>query len=350
MKNFLRQFGGKVTPQLQQRYARSSRWQDGKFHNYHDVKLDPDWREIPGMLYRQVTDTGGRRPEQPLPILPFDKDAFLAPGEKGKFVWYGHSALLLRLAGKTVLLDPMLGPDTTPIVPSSNRRFSAGTLELVDDFPPIDLVLLTHDHYDHLDYASIQRLLGRVGAYYVALGVGRHLERWGVDPALITEFDWYESHQLDELAITFTPTQHFSGRGLSDRMQTLWGGWLLATPTEKIWFSGDGGYNEHFREIGEKLGPFDLAFMECGQYNDDWRPVHLFPDEAVRAATDAGVRKAIPVHWGGFNLSYQHTWREPAAEFIAAARAAGLAYALPRLGQIFTVDDKLLTPWWEAYP
>ncbi|MEL7161523.1 MAG: MBL fold metallo-hydrolase, partial [Bacteroidota bacterium] len=218
MHNFFQQFGGKITPELAQRYTRSSRFQDGQFQNYHPVPLDPKWTEIPRMLYRQLTNAAGRSPKHPLPIAPFDRKAFLAPAEKTKFIWYGHSVLLLRIGGKTVLIDPMLGPDTTPIVPVTNRRFSENTLDLIDDFPPIDLVLLTHDHYDHLDLASILRLKDKVTKFWVALGVGRHLESWGVNPGKIKEFDWYESHKTDALEITFTPTQHFSGRGLTDRL------------------------------------------------------------------------------------------------------------------------------------
>jgi L-ascorbate metabolism protein UlaG (beta-lactamase superfamily) len=173
------------------------------------------------------------------------------------------------------------------------------------------------------------------------------LVSWGVPAERITEFDWWETRGLEDIEITFTPTRHFSGRGLTDRMKALWGGWAFKTPVENIWFGGDGGYGKHFAEIGRRLGPFDFAFMECGQYNHDWHLIHLFPEEAVQAAKDAGVKKAMPVHWGGFALSYQHTWTEPVEEFVQAAQDQGLAYALPPLGGIFDTSSALSEEWWK---
>jgi L-ascorbate metabolism protein UlaG (beta-lactamase superfamily) len=215
--------------------------------------------------------------------------------------------------------------------------------------PEIDLMLLTHDHYDHLDYPSIQKLASKTKQYFVGLGVKRHLVHWGIPGELITEFDWWDHQAYGGVEIHYTPTRHFSGRGLSDRLKSLWGGWVFKMPSENIWFSGDGGYGQHFKGVGKRLGPFDFAFMECGQYNEDWRPVHLFPDECVQAALDGRAAKAMPVHWAGFPLSYQHTWYEPSAEFKKAAERSGLAYTLPTLGRIFTVEDVATEAWWEAY-
>ncbi len=343
---FFKQFGGKVTNALQQQYQQSPNWKKGRFRNIADVEVDMSFSKIPGVIYKQLTSRKQQYPAQPLPVIPFDKQVFLAPSEKAKFIWYGHSAILLRIQGKTLLIDPMLGPDTTPIAPITTKRFSENTLSLIDDFPEIDVVLLTHDHYDHLDYASIQKLKSKTKQYFVALGVKRHLVSWGVTPSLITEFDWWDQKMLDTIQITFTPTQHFSGRGLTDRLKTLWGGWAFKSPSENIWFSGDGGYNQHFKTIGERLGPFDFAFMECGQYNDDWHPVHLFPDESVWAAMDAQAKKAMPVHWAGFALSYHHSWSEPVEEFVKTANEKELAYVLPRLGQLFDVDFDIRDAWW----
>lgn len=345
--SFFQQFGGKVTPALRREYARSGQWRDGIFHNDEPVDLALKASKMPRMLYKSLFNTAGQKPPAPLPVLPLDKEAFLAPSAVPKFVWYGHSVLLLRLNGKTVLIDPMFGPDCSPPAPVKTARFSENTLALINDLPPIDLVLLSHDHYDHLDLASIKKLLGRVGKWYVGLGVGRHLTTWGVPAADITEFDWWEKQPFSDLGITYTPTRHFSGRGLTDRYKSLWGGWVIETGKEKIWFSGDGGYGAHFKKIGEHFGGFDFAFMESGQYNDDWHDVHLFPDESVRAATDAGVRRAMPVHWAGFPLSYQHTWSQPAEEFVQAARAADLDFVLPKLGEVFGMDAELREFWWE---
>ena len=345
MKNFQLQFGGKITKELQGRYEKSENWKDGAFQNLEKTEMDMPLIKIPGMIYKQMTKKR-QKPETSLPIAPFDRAAFLAPADKAKLIWYGHSVVLMRLKGKTILIDPMLGLDTTPIAPFDNRRFSENSLSLIDDFPEIDLILLTHDHYDHLDYDSIQKLKHKTKKYFVALGLKRHLVRWGVDADSITEFDWWNTGSLEDIKIAFTPTRHFSGRGLTDRSKSLWGGWVFKTESENIWFSGDSGYGDHFKEIGERFGPFDFAFMECGQYNDDWRSIHMFPNESVQAALDAGVKKGMPVHWAGFSLSYQHTWTEPAEEFVKFSKQKGFDYALPSLGELYAYSDISQKEWW----
>ena len=345
MKNFQLQFGGKVTKELQSRYEQSKNWKDGKFQNLEKTEMDISLWKLPEVIYKQLTKEG-QKPNANLPFIPFDKPAFLAPTEKAKFIWYGHSVVLMKLNGKTILIDPMLGSDTTPIAPVTNQRFSENSLSLIDSFPEIDLILLTHDHYDHLDFDSIQKLKHKTKKYFVALGLKRHLVRWGVEADLITEFDWWENALLEDIQITFTPTRHFSGRGLTDRAKCLWGGWVFETEKENIWFSGDGGYGEHFKNIGERFGSFDFAFMECGQYNDDWRPIHMFPDESVQAALDAQVKKAMPVHWAGFSLSYQHAWTDPAEEFVKFSKEKELEYLLPPLGKLFSYSDDITTEWW----
>ena len=346
---FFKQFGGSVTREWIQRYEQSENWHKGSFHNLEPTTLTIRFRDFPRVIYKQLASRSYQIPKHSLPIQPFDRTTFLLPLNKARIIWYGHSAILMRMDNKNILIDPMMGPDTTPIAPFASKRYSNNTLQIIDAFPDIDLILLTHDHYDHLDYASIQKLKHKTKKYFVALGVKRHLVSWGVASELITEFDWWDKRTLDNIQITFTPTQHFSGRGLRDRLKTLWGGWALKTADENIWFSGDGGYNKHFKEVGRRLGPFDFAFMECGQYNEDWRPVHLFPDEAVQAALDAGVKIAMPVHWGAFALSYQHTWSEPAEEFVKAAEKEQLAYSLPALGEPFQIDSIKHDKWWNAY-
>ena len=345
MKKFHLQFGGKVTEELQTQYQQSENWKDGKFQNLEETNMDMSLWKIPEVIYKQLTKKG-QKPEHNLPIIPFDEKAFLAPADKAKFIWYGHSVVLMRMDGKTILIDPMLGADTTPISPTDNKRFSESSLNLIDDFPEIDLILLTHDHYDHLDYDSIQKLKHKTKKYFVALGLKRHLVRWGVEADLITEFDWWNEVSFEGIQITFTPTRHFSGRGLTDGGKCLWGGWVFKTKNENIWFSGDGGYGKHFKTIGERLGPFDFAFMECGQYNDDWHPIHMFPKESIQAAIDAQAKKIMPVHWAGFSLSYQHTWAEPAKEFVKFSKKENIEYLVPPLGKIFTYSDTIHAEWW----
>ena len=349
MNQFFKQFGGRVTSDLLKRYEQSPNWRNGSFQNLEPTSLGADLRELPKIIYKQLRTKQDREPAQALPIASFKKEEFTAPSDHSKFIWYGHSAIFMRMAGKNILIDPMLGPDTTPIAPIPTKRFSEGLLDMIDDFPTIDLLLMTHDHYDHLDLASIQKLKFKTRKYFVSLGVKRHLVSWGVSPDLVTEFDWWHHHDFDDIKITFTPTRHFSGRGITDRAKALWGGWVFESSNEKIWFSGDGGYGKHFNEIGQREGPFDLAFMECGQYNKDWHDIHLFPGEAVQAAMDAGVKKAMPVHWGAFALSYQHTWYEPPTDFVKAAKEYNVEYMLPEIGQIFSSGSSKKDEWWKKF-
>ena len=346
-----KQFGGKITKGILEEYNKSPNWRNGSFQNLVETSLDFRLKRMPRFIYRQIFDGKIRQPAQPLPIIPFDKKTFLDDSvnpEKAKFIWYGHSALLFRIHQKTILLDPMLGPDCSPIAPFTTGRFSKNTLELIDDFPEIDLMLITHDHYDHLDFASIQKLKAKTKKYFVGLGVKRHLVAWGINPDLITEFDWWNQQIFNKIEITYTPTRHFSGRGLRDRDRSLWGGWSIKTPTEKIWFSGDGGYGEHFKAVGKKLGPFDFGFMECGQYNENWPMTHLFPEESVQAALDAGVQKSMPVHWAGFALA-QHAWTEPVERFLGKAEEVKLEVMLPTLGSIVGVGSDGNERWFESF-
>ena len=242
----------------------------------------------------------------------------------------------------------MFGPDAAPIAPFSIKRFNTVSTTIISDFPEIDLLIMSHDHYDHLDLKSIQLLKEKVKKYYVALGVGRHLISWGIDPAAITEFDWWEKNSFEDIEITFTPTRHFSGRGMRDRFKGLWGGWVIKTDIENNWFSGDGGYGSHFKEIGDKLGPFDFAFMECGQYNKLWRPIHLFPDECIQAALDAKAKKIMPIHWGSFNWS-DHNWKEPVEQFVLACKRNNIPYRTPLIGEIITpILQEKNNHWWES--
>ncbi|NVK27415.1 MAG: MBL fold metallo-hydrolase [Flavobacteriia bacterium] len=342
-----KQFGGKITSEELSKYEASPNWKNGSFKNLETTTMSISMSQVPGMIAKQIRGTKPSTPEKPLPVIPFDKEAFLEDSDDPKFIWYGHSVLLVRWRGKTMLIDPMLGPSAAPIAPGGVKRFSKNTLSLIDEFPEIDLVLITHDHYDHLDLASIMKLSGKVKAFYVALGVKRHLLRWGIDDDKITEFDWWDSSTFNGIDITFTPTRHFSGRGLKDRAKSLWGGWAFVGPKFKVWFSGDGGYGKHFRTIGEKLGPFDLSFMECGQYSPDWHLIHMFPDESVQAAMDVGTTTAIPVHWAAFKLSYAHAWYQPMEEFIEHSDPLSLIVGTPAIGELFSLGDIPTERWWE---
>lgn len=341
-----KQFGGRLTQKWKTIYEQSPNWKSGKFENLENTQAGVDWKRVPGMLCKQIKGHPEGNPPLPLSVVDFDKQTFLNQEGIAQFIWYGHSVVLMRLMNKNILIDPMLGPDASPIAPTKTKRFSDSSLEIINDLPEIDLMLITHDHYDHLDYASIERLKTKTKQFFVALGIKRHLVSWGIKEDTITEFDWWDAQTFNDIKITFTPTRHFSGRGLTSMAKSLWGGWVLKTSTENIWFSGDGGYGAHFKEIGKTLGPFDFAFMECGQYSEDWPQIHMFPEQSVQAAIDAKVQKAMPVHWAGFNLSYAHSWYEPAEEFMKHAELKKLPTTYPKIGENIDLKHNSAAKWW----
>lgn len=342
---FQPQFGGRIKKHHKGAYSRSKQWNGKEFENLVETSINIGPKEIPGLLKAQFTNTKVRSPENPIPIIPFDEKAWNAEPGKPKFIWYGHSVGLLKIGGKNLLVDPMLGDDTSPIAPMKTKRFSENSLEIIDSLPQIDAVLYTHDHYDHIDLKSVKKLMPKVENWFVGLGIGRHLERWKVPSSKIREFDWWEGFDFEGMKITYTPSRHFTGRGPFDRQKTLWGGWNFKSDDLNVYWSGDGGYGEHFKEIGERLGPFDHAFMENGQYNDLWHQIHLHPEESVQAAIDANVKVATPVHWAGFSLAL-HPWKEPIERFTAEANKKGLMLSTPRIGESLNLGDTGGEKWW----
>jgi len=343
---FHHQFGGKITQAHLKRYERSPNWKKGCFRNRSVTKMmHLDIKDVPGFIAQQFTDIEIREPQQPIEIKGFSGADFDSIIDKPRFTWFGHSVALLKINGKNLLIDPMFGPDTSPIGPMRTKRFSENTLDLIDALPPIDAILFTHDHYDHLDYASMQKLKGKTDRYFTALGVGRHLERWGISTQHITEFDWWDTLDFEGVKLTFTPSRHFSGRGLTDRSKCLWGGWVFQTTSHQIYWSGDGGYDTHFKEVGERFGAFDWMFAECGQYNEKWYQTHMNPEESIQAVLDAQAKIAIPYHWGGFALAL-HPWKDPVERFVAEAKRLDQTICTPKIGAIVTLGAEDLTGRW----
>ena len=343
----MKQFGGKVRKRDLNQFSISKQWKGDRFENQIETTMNINLGDLPHLLKKNFIDKIGRQPEQPLPVLPFDKDAFLNAAHDC-FIWYGHSAGLFKISGKVILIDPMFGPNASPIAPFKTKRFSENTLELIEKFPQIDLVLMTHDHYDHLDMESIKRLKDKVDQWFVALGVSRHLEYWGISNDRIKEFDWWDSETFHNIEITFTPSRHFSGRGAFDRAKSLWGGWVLKSATQSYYWSGDGGYGPHFKNIGEKLGPFDWGFMECGQYNENWHAIHMYPEESIQAAIDAMVKVSVPVHWAGFALAI-HSWKDPIKRFYNAAKESGHQICTPKIGEQVGLSAEInQVNWWTS--
>lgn len=339
------QFGGKLKKKHRLAYARSKQWNGKKFENTTETKVHITAKNLPTLLKKQFTNTKVRAPQQPIPIIPFNKNTWNAEPTKPTFIWYGHSVGLLKIGGKNLLVDPMLGPDTSPIAPITTKRFSENSLAVIDSLPHIHAVLYTHDHYDHIDLKSVKKLIPKVDNWFVGLGIARHLERWKIPSSKITEFDWWQELQFNGIKITYTPSRHFTGRGPFDREQSLWGGWCFKTENLNVYWSGDGGYGKHFKEIGERLGPFNHAFMENGQYNELWHQIHLYPEESVQAALDVNAKVATPVHWAGFTLAL-HPWKEPINRFTAEAEIKSLALSTPQIGKITELGKVHNQDWW----
>jgi len=340
------QFGAPPDEAARVRFMSSPQFRNGHFENRNNVTV-----ELKGgsmfktlMEYISASDT---RPAKPLPVAdPANQGTGQLPDSAARVTWYGHSAIFLELEGKRLLIDPMLGPAASPL-PIFGKRFSLRDRIDMRRFSRIDAVIISHDHYDHLDFRSIRRLKQHVRHFYVPLGVGSHLRRWGVAADRITELDWWESVSFDGIELTATPAQHFSGRGLSDRNSTLWASWVIKGRHSSIFFSGDSGYGPHFREIGDRFGPFDLTMMECGQYNEKWANIHSMPEQSVQAHRDLRGKVMMPIHWGAFQLAV-HPWTEPPDRAAAEAAAQGVTLITPMIGEAVEIGGTLpLRRWWK---
>ncbi|MEM1413960.1 MAG: MBL fold metallo-hydrolase [Myxococcota bacterium] len=341
--------GAAVEGERLERLVASPQWREGRFVNVLPREDPTNWSAMREFI------TGGskhRVPKVELPIVRRTGSEFAAPPEGGlRVTWLGHSTSLVEVDGHRLLLDPVFGPRVSPLAWAGPKRFHAPPLPL-SDLPALDAVVISHDHYDHLDYPSIVQLAALDLPFVVPLGVGAHLELWGVRPERITELDWWESHRLRGMELTATPARHFSGRGVSagSRDKTLWAGWAVRTAEHRVWFSGDTAMFPGFAEIGERLGPFDLAMVEAGAYDALWRDVHIGPEQAMLACEMVRAKVVLPVHWGTFNLAL-HGWTEPIERIVRAARATGLTLTTPRPGESVELGRALPSEkWWPDLP
>ena len=282
-----------------------------------------------------------KNPIAPLPTIQFQGDTLT----EGKFVWLGHSTLLMNIEGLIVMTDPVFNRASP--VPIFGKPFAYEQPINIGDLPKVDVVIISHDHYDHLDAKAIKDLSQSVDRFLVPLGVKAHLERWGVDANRINELDWHDSENYKNIKFTLTPAQHFSGRGLTNRNSTLWGSWIVSSERIRAYFSGDGGYSETFKELGERYGPFDIAFIENGAYNTDWSQVHMFPHETVQANIDLKSNVLFPIHWSKFDLAF-HPWDEPIIRITKEAKKRNINIASPMIGEVFDLTNLPKNPWWEA--
>jgi len=344
----MRAFGKRPDAERLERMRASPAWVGDRFRNLHPIP--PGLRDASAAM-PTITDFlfGGERrvPSGPLPSLN-PLEAWRKPPASGlRATWLGHSTVLIEIGGLRILTDPVWGPRASPSRFAGPKRFQPVPVRL-RAMPPIDLVVVSHDHYDHLDYPTVCELARRHVPFVTSLGVGAHLEAWGVRPQHIVELDWWESHAVPgaDVTVTAAPSQHFSGRGLKDRNATLWSAMVIRSSRHAVFFSGDTGLTSEYEVIRERLGPFDLVMLEVGAYHPAWGDIHLGPDNALRALAMLGGGPFLPVHWGTFSLA-MHAWDLPAEVLYESAAKAGVQLLMPRLGEpAEPAHGERATPWW----
>jgi L-ascorbate metabolism protein UlaG (beta-lactamase superfamily) len=346
----MKTLGGKPQGLRLERMQSSPLWVGDGFRNVHPVLTglrDPDAR--PPTLSEFLCDDGRRVPRNPLPSEDPREIWSTLPASGLRTTWLGHSTVLIEIDGHRILTDPIWGARASPSRLLGPKRFQPVPVSL-QSLPPIDAVVISHDHYDHLDYPTILELAKLDVPFVTSLGVGAHLEAWKVPPDRIVELEWWESFTLAnaDLSITAGPSQHFSGRGLHDRNATLWSSMTIRSPRHTVFFSGDTGLTTEYATIRERLGPFDLVMLEVGGFHPSWGDIHLGPENALEAFRLLGGRTFMPVHWGTFALA-MHDWDQPAEVLFARAFEKSVPLLMPRLGEpVEPPIPRELSAWWRA--
>ncbi|WP_109018933.1 MBL fold metallo-hydrolase [Leptospira kobayashii] len=299
------------------------------------------------VLKRQLFGGEQRVPDSQIPVLNPDPGLFQTPVREGlRAIWFGHASVLIELDGIRIFTDPVFADKVSPFASLGPDRFFPPPIPLAL-LPKIDAVVISHDHYDHLDMSTVQFLKEKGTKFFVPLGIGAHLEKWGVNESQIVELDWWEKGKVGAVEFVCTPAVHYSGRGLFNRKSTLWSSWSLIGPKNKVFVSGDTGYSPHFSQIGKRLGPFNLTAIKVGAYDWSWDGIHMNPEDAVKANSDVNGKTMLPVHWGTFNLAI-HEWKEPIILTVKAANESKTNLVTPKPGQVVEVGSPFHSePWWE---
>jgi L-ascorbate metabolism protein UlaG (beta-lactamase superfamily) len=339
-------FGALPSGERAERIKASPNFRDGKFQNLHhtpDLSEDASYYKV---MKEFLFDKDARNtPEDTIPSKKTDLRT-LNPADN-VVIWFGHSSFYVQMDGMKFLVDPVLSGAASPLS-FTTRSFPGTDIYTVEEIPDVDFLFITHDHWDHLDYETILKLRGKVKKVVTGLGNGEHFERWGYDKSMIIEKDWNEEVALDNgFKITVAPARHFSGRGFA-RNQSLWVSFIVQGPLHKIYVGGDSGYDDHFKAIGDKHGPFDLVMLECGQYNRYWKYIHMMPEETAQAAIDLKAKRLMPVHWSKFSLAL-HAWDEPILKVMEAAKKLDLPVVHPFIGETVYLDSATTySTWWAS--
>jgi L-ascorbate metabolism protein UlaG (beta-lactamase superfamily) len=340
-------FGRRPSGKRMKKILQSPNYRDGQFQNLENT---PALAE--GVSYYTVfkkfffSQSKRSKPKQPLPVVKTDLKNLRH--DENVIIWFGHSSYFLQVDGIKFLVDPVFSGHASP-VSFTTKAFAYSKNYTAEDMPEIDCMIITHDHWDHLDYDTVLQLKGKTKQIVTGLGTGEHFERWGFDMDIVSELDWDTSmHPLEGFTLTAVPARHFSGRGLK-RNAALWAAFVLQTPNFKMFIGGDSGYGVHFKAIGDALGPFDIAILECGQYNEYWHYIHMLPEEIIKAAKDLKAEKVMPVHWGKFSLAL-HDWDEPIHHIFTEADKEKMPLFTPMIGEKAALDnpDFVFKRWWEG--
>ena len=329
-------FGGKPDKMALKRMEASSNYKDGVFVNMETTKVMAEDNSMFSTMIEWIKGPENGTPDS-IETLKFNKEKFVAKVDSNyKITWFGHSTVMINMFDKVILTDPVFSDYASPL-PFTNRSFKYTNPYTVDDLPEIDYLLISHDHYDHLDWRTIEKLDKKVKAYYVPLGVESHLISWGVDPAKIHVADWWEEFKVDEnITLVSTPARHFSGRAFT-RNTTLWCSWVIKSDEGSIFFGADSGYGKHFKLIGDKYGPFVSTFIECGQYNKNWANIHAMPEQSVQAHIDLKGDKMFTIHWGKFQLAL-HSWTDPIERARKESSIKGVNLVEPVIGDVVSME------------
>jgi len=324
----------------------SPNYREGKFQNKNPTPDLTDGANYYSILKDFIFNKSKRSiPSVALPSIK--TNLFALDPEKNVLIWFGHSSYFMQVDGKKFLVDPVFSGSASPLK-FTTRSFPGTDIYTNDDIPEIDYLFISHDHWDHLDHETVLKLKPKVKKIITGLGTGAHLERWGFDQKMIIEKDWNEEVILDNgFVVNTVPARHFSGRGFK-RQQAIWLSFVLQTPTQKIFIGADSGYDSHFSQIGDQFGPFDLAILECGQYNKSWRHIHMMPEELIQAAQDLKAEKLMPVHWAKFSLAL-HSWDEPIIRVTEEAKRRGFPVIHPMIGEeVELKDPQNKAAWWKG--
>jgi L-ascorbate metabolism protein UlaG (beta-lactamase superfamily) len=339
----LKFFGKNPSKEKQAIYAKLPNYKNGKWQNPNNFVFSPGDIPFFKILREILKNKATTIPKNVIPSVPTDLKKLNS--DKPVVVWFGHSSYFISYQGKNILVDPVFSGHASPFW--FIRAFKGSNEYKVEAMPEIDILIITHDHYDHLDMETARRLKPKVKKVVTALGVGSHLAYWGYDEKNIKELNWFESVEINkEIKLTATPAQHMSSRGLG-LSKTLWASFVLQLGTYKFFIGGDSGYGQHFKDIGNKFGPFNLAFLENGQFNKYWRIIHEFPEEAVQAASDLRVQILFPVHWAKFRLAY-HAWNGPIKDLLQLADKQNQLVTVPKIGEPYVVGTQpARMVWWD---